>query len=108
MDDAIRISNAEARKIIFTLRNGQIFTAVFTKKTNSERRVMNCRRGVKKNVSGAGLRFDPISRGLLPVFDCQLAREIKFGRKQGSSFRMISLDNLTELKANGKQYTVSN
>ena len=47
---------------------GKIFSVTFTKKDGSSR-AMNCRTGVKKHLTGGMLKYDPISRGLLPVYD---------------------------------------
>jgi len=70
----------------------RIFTAEFIKKDGSVRR-MSCRLGVRKGVTGVGMAFDPISKGLLPVYDMQ---------KQ--AFRMINLSTLLTLTANGETF----
>lgn len=69
---------------------GKIFSATFEKKDGTIRTI-NCRRDVKKGVTGKGLSFDPMSKGLLVVYDMH--------RK---GFRMINLDKLIEAKVNGK------
>lgn len=71
-------------------REGQIFSAIFTKKDGTERKI-KARCGVTKGVNGKGLSFDPISKGLLPVYDLDK-----------SSFRMINLNTLKEAKIKGK------
>lgn len=77
-------------QLINNTSNGKIFSATFIKKDGTLRTI-NCRRGVSKGVKGVGMSFDPLSRGLLTVFDMQ---------KKG--FRMINLDTLIEAKVNGK------
>lgn len=72
------------------VKNNKIFTATFIKKDGTTR-VMNCRRGVTKGVTGVGLAYDPYEKNLLPVYDMQ---------KGG--FRMINIDTITELKGNGQ------
>jgi hypothetical protein len=72
------------------VKNNKIFTATFIKKDGTVR-VMNCRRGVKKGVTGAGMNYDPYEKNLLPVYDMQ---------KGG--FRMININTITELKGNGQ------
>lgn len=47
---------------------GKIFTATFIKKDGTMR-TMRARLGVKKGVSGVGLKYDPESLGNLVVFD---------------------------------------
>ena len=69
---------------------GKIFSATFEKKDGTIRTI-NCRRDVKKGVTAKGLSLDPMSKGLLVVYDMH--------RK---GFRMINLDKLIEAKVNGK------
>jgi hypothetical protein len=69
---------------------GKIFSATFEKKDGSIRTI-NCRRDVKKGVKGVGMSFDPMSKGLLVVYDMHR-----------NGFRMINLDKLIEAKVNGK------
>ena len=69
---------------------GKIFSATFEKKDGTIRTI-NCRRDVKKGVKGVGMSFDPMSKGLLVVYDMH--------RK---GFRTINLDKLIEAKVNGK------
>lgn len=79
-----------------TVNDGRVFTVDFIKRTNGERRLMNCRRGVTKGVTGKGLAFDPEKKDLLTVYDMQK-----------SAHRMINLEDLVALKANGKNYVWS-
>jgi len=68
---------------------GKIFSVEFIKK-NGEKRKMVCRTGVKKGTSGVGMKYDPIQKGLLPVFDMQKG-----------AFRMINLQTITKLTIMG-------
>ncbi len=79
---------------IINKSKGKIFSAVFLKKDGTIRR-MNCRLNVKKGVNGKGMSYDPIKRGLLPVYDMD---------KKG--FRMININTLISFKVNGKNYNV--
>ena len=76
---------------------GRIFTATIIKRTNGERREMNCRLGVSKYVTGEGLKFDPTKKNLITVFDMQ---------KNG--YRMINIDGLEALKIDGEEFTIEN
>ena len=87
------ISKETAKKHIYAT-NGRIFSAVFTKK-DGEKRLMNCRRKVKKYVKGVGRKFDPIDRGLIGVFDLQKDQH-----------RFINLNTLESLKIKGVEYKV--
>lgn len=73
--------------------DGKVFSAEFIKKDNTIRTI-NCRTGVVKHLKGGTLRFDPISRNLLTVFDMS---------KNG--YRFISFDRLNWIKIGGKKYT---
>jgi hypothetical protein len=70
---------------------GKIFTATFIKKDGTMR-TMKARLGVKKGVSGVGLKYDAESRGNLIVYDME---------KKG--FRTIELDSLCQLNYNKKK-----
>lgn len=73
--------------------NGRIFTVEFIKKDGSLRK-MTARLGVKKGLTGKGMRYDPIERGLLPVWDMQK-----------KDYRMVNLRTIQSLKVNGANYT---
>jgi len=68
-----------------------IFSVTFIKKDGSER-TMVARLHVKKGVNGKGMAYNPVEKGLLPVWDMQ---------KNG--FRMINLKTVTELKIKGEE-----
>lgn len=89
-----RINNEQLVSIIKDLAENTIFSVDFTKKDGSAR-TMTCRLGVKKGTNGRGLNFDPVDKGLLPVWDMQK-----------SGFRMINLNTLTELRIKGTVYTI--
>ena len=74
---------------------GKVFGVTFTKRTNGEERKMNARLGVKKGVTGEGLKFNPKAYALIPVYEMP---------KQ--QFRMINLEGLTQLNLEGKKYEV--
>ena len=75
--------------------NGLIFTVDFVKRSNGELRTMNCRKGVRKGVSGVGLKYNPAAKALVPVFDM----------KKG--FRMIALESIQRIAMGGKVYQVA-
>ena len=74
---------------------GKVFGVTFIKRTTGEERVMNARLGVKKGVTGEGLKFNPKDYALIPVYEMP---------KQ--QFRMINLEGLTQLNLEGKKYEV--
>jgi hypothetical protein len=73
--------------------DGKVFSANFVKKDGTIRTI-NCRTGVVKHLKGGTLRFDPISKNLLPVFDMS---------KNG--YRFINFITLNWIKIGGKKYT---
>lgn len=77
---------------IKSITENQIFGVTFTKK-NGDIRDMTCRLNVTKHLKGGELNFDPVEKGLLPVYDL-----VKKG------YRMISLATVTELRAGGEVY----
>jgi hypothetical protein len=68
-----------------------IFSVTFEKKDGTMR-TMVARLNVKKGVNGKGMAYNPIEKGLLPVWDMQK-----------NAFRMINLKTVTELKIKGEE-----
>ena len=98
-DEVMKITKFQVMEKIAEAQS-HTFGAVFTKKDGSERK-MSCRRGVRKGVSGVGMKFDPISKGLLPVYDMNVQTEDGKG-----AFRMLNLNTLKTLTINKKVYEV--
>ena len=84
----------DARKFLYDLVGGSIFTVVFVKK-NGELREMNCRKGVKKYLTGAGAKYNPREYDLVFVYDL---------KKQ--AYRTINISTLQTLRINGEEYTI--
>lgn len=74
-------------------RTGCIFNAEFIKKDGTLRS-MTCRTGVKKYVTGGGMRYKPLDRGYLSVYDIQ-----------AKGYRLINLDTLRSVTLGGVKYT---
>ena len=68
-----------------------IFSVEFTKKDGSIRN-MTARLNVKKGVKGTGMAYNPIEKGLLPVYDMA-----------NNGFRMINLNTVTKLQIKGEE-----
>jgi len=68
---------------------GKIFSIRFTKKDGTIRRMV-CRLGVKKGVNGKGMKYTPIEKRLICVYDMG---------KHG--YRMINLKTIDMIKING-------
>ena len=74
---------------------GKIFSVVFKKRTTGEWRKLVGRLGVRKDINGTGLKYDPASRQLMTVYDMQ---------NQG--WRMINKDSISELQTKGESYVI--
>ena len=68
-----------------------IFSIEFIKKDGTVRNMV-ARLNVKKGVNGKGLSYDPIAKGLLPVWDLQK-----------NAFRMINMKTVTKLQIKGEE-----
>lgn len=83
--------------------SGKIFSCEFVKKDGTVRQ-MKCRTGVKKYLAGGTLAYDPIERGLLPVY------EVKSGvseEEREDSYRMINIQTLLTLNIGGQEFTIT-
>jgi len=66
--------------------NGKFFSVSFIKKDGTERR-MTARLGVKKDIKGVGMKYDPLERNLIVVFDIHK-----------KAYRMINLSTIFKFK----------
>lgn len=71
---------------------GLIFSVEFVKRDNTVRKMV-CRTGVKKDLKGEGLKFDPIQKNLVSVWDMQ-----------AQGYRFIPVDRILSIKLRGEQY----
>lgn len=88
----IKISRDKAVELIANSKN--IFGATHIKRTNKEIRVGSYKLGVSKGTNGNGLKYNPSSKNLIPVYD------------MNKGFRMLDIDGLTELKIDKETYKV--
>lgn len=87
------ITHIEAATRILKYRadeEGKIFSCKFIKKDGTIREMVS-RFNVQKGVNGVGMAYDPISKGLVPVFDMQKGE-----------WRMINFSTIFELKIQGE------
>jgi hypothetical protein len=66
--------------------NGRFFSVSFVKKDGTTRR-MTARLGVKKDIKGVGMKYDPLERNLIVVFDIHK-----------KAYRMINLSTILTFK----------
>ena len=81
-------------KLMEAANSGKIFSVTFIKKDGSKRKML-ARKGVRKNLTGKGMKYKPLGKGLLPVFDMQK-----------KAYRIINLMTVLEWKANGVLHIV--
>ena len=74
---------------------GKIMTVTFSKRSTGERRVMNCRLGVKKHLKGGESKIGP-EHSLIIVYDL---------KKQG--YRSIPIEGLESVKIHGETFTTN-
>ena len=91
-----KISLTEAIEIV-AAQEGKVMTVEFIKRTNGEVRVMNCRQGVKKYLTGEGAKYNFSEKDLIPVYDLQ---------KRG--YRTINASTIRRVRAGGQEYVVTN
>lgn len=74
--------------------NGRIFYIEFVKKDGTLRR-MTARRAVKKGVTGKGMSYRPLQKGLMTVYDMD-----------NGEFKQVNLLTTKKLCANGNKYKI--
>ena len=80
--------------VLIQQSKGKMFSGTFIKKDETVRKI-NCRTGVKKGLTGTGLKYNAHFKKLYPVYDVTK-----------KDYRMINLDTLTSLNMNKNEYIV--
>ena len=92
----MQITKDEARELVETYKGDKFFRVTFIKRTNGQKRLMVCRKNVKKHLKGGQPAYDFKSKGLVCVFDVQ-----------AMGYRTIALESIISVKIDGKEeYTV--
>ncbi len=73
------------------MSNGKFFSIQFVKRSTGEVRQMLARTGVKKFLTGGGLKFDPVVHKLITVWDVQK-----------EAYRSIPIEGITHFKVEGE------
>lgn len=100
--EIIKIEIDQVRDTIKSIDNGKIFSVTFIKKDGTER-VMNTMNGTSRGVKGVGLSFDPEPKGLIPVYDLQIAKKEE---NKSKCWRMVNVNTVKSIKAEGVEYLV--
>ena len=96
MSDSIVVTPKEAGELVKNYKGSQFFTVTFTKRGDGSTRVMNCRKGVSKDVKGEGHKYNVADKGLVCVRDVQK-----------KAHRMIALESIQHISMAGKEYKVA-
>ena len=82
--------------ILTATKNGKVVGLGFIKRSTGTLRIGAFRRGVKKGVTGEGLKFKPSEYNLITLYDMN-----------AKGFRNVPLDNLVYVKGLGKMWNFS-
>ena len=93
-DQEITTLTKDQLRYILKNSKGKIMTVVY-KKNNGQLRVLNTRTGVKQNITGQGLAYDPDKYGYIVVWDMQKR-----------NYRTVNPQTASKLSAGGKTYTI--
>jgi hypothetical protein len=96
------IPRIEVREKLNGLKNGTIYSVTFIKKDGSLR-VMNSIKGTHKGVTGEGLKYDASEKGLIPVYDLQLARK---GEAENKCWRMVNIQTVKTISVDHEIFSV--
>lgn len=97
------INRSEIEQMISNLANGTIYSVSFIKKDGSTR-LMNSIKGTGRGVKGVGAKYDFKSKGLIPVYDLQLAK--KDPKNPDKAWRTVNIETIFELTVNKTKYEV--
>ena len=90
----MKINKKDVFRLLKSNKN-KIFSAIFIKRTDGVIRHMTCRLNVAKHLKGGMLLFDPLSKGLISVYDVK-----------NRGYRLINLETLMSIKMLGRSYDV--
>lgn len=100
------MANITTQDVLNTIGENNFFGVTFTKK-NGDTRDMQARFGVQSNLRGGAPAYNPDEKGLMWVTDMIAAKKKPYGVKDVGR-RSINLAGITELRAKGKVWKVSN
>ena len=99
----MKINRIRAKEILSEMKNGTIYSVTFVKKDGSLR-VMNSIKGTSRGVKGVGLKYDAEDRGLVPVYDIQIAK--KDPTNPEKAWRMVNISTITNVCVNKENFEV--
>ena len=99
----MKINRIRAKEILSEMKNGTIYSVTFVKKDGSLR-VMNSIKGTSRGVKGVGLKYDAEDRGLVPVYDIQIAK--KDPSSPEKAWSMVNISTITNVCVNKENFEV--
>lgn len=96
------IPRKEVKEKLKSLKGGTIYSVTFVKKDGSLR-LMNSIKGTHKGVTGEGLKYDADEKGLIPVYDLQLARK---GEPENRCWRSIRIATVQKICVDNEEFIV--
>ena len=100
----LTVSNGVARSIL-KATNGQFFSITFTTRGTGQKRTIVGRTGVRKGVSGNGLKYNPASHDAITVWDNGNVANAEGKKSEGH--KTVPLNNISEVRAGGATFRVT-
>jgi hypothetical protein len=100
----LTVSNGVARSIL-KATNGQLFSVTFTKRTTGEERKIVGRTGVRKGVTGTGLRYNPANHDLLTLWDNGKVPNAQGEKSEGH--KSVPMNDIKEVRAGGAKFRIA-
>ena len=100
----LTVSNGVARSILKATK-GQLFSVTFIKRANGEQRTIVGRTGVRKGVTGTGLRYNPAERDLITIWDNGKVPNAQGEKSQGH--KTIPMNDIKAIHAGGATFRVA-
>lgn len=100
----LTVSNGVARSIL-RATNGQLFSVTFIKRADGEERTIVGRTGVRKGVTGTGMRYNPAERDLITIWDNGKVPNAQGEKSQGH--KNIPMNDIKAIHAGGAAFRVS-
>lgn len=97
------INRIEAKQKLSEMKNGTIYSVTFVKKDGSLR-VMNSIKGTSRGVKGVGLKYNAEDKGLVPVYDIQIAK--KDPTNPEKAWRMVNINTVTNVCVDKESFIV--
>jgi len=96
------VKNITREKLPRLLQSGKFVSVKFRKKDGTIRNLTG-RTGVAKHTTGEGLKFDPAKRGMFVIWE---TTEANRKDEKDKGYRMVTLDNVLEVRADNESFIV--